>query len=344
MRLILHVTDACNLRCSYCFYRHGGAVMDLDTALAAISCVTPAAGRVDELVFFGGEPLLCRDLVLKTASWCRKEHPGRFAISLTTNGTLVDREYASAAKSLEIETAVSLDGMVETHDRCRRHSDGRGSYREALVGWSLLREVGMNPVAMKTVTRETVATIAADVKALLDVGVRRIGMGIDLFNGQWQPSDFEALRRGYGEVADLYVNHLGCDSAFSFHPFERRFGRGRSCAFGRSILAVSPDGRFFPCNSFVGNDAFCLGNVDMGVDVKRMESLFRQAHGAGAGCAGCALEGRCLSRCPCRNFSLSGSFEPSPILCCHERAVFPAVDRIVDAAARMGVALLEKRR
>ncbi|NTU83661.1 MAG: radical SAM/SPASM domain-containing protein, partial [Chloroflexales bacterium] len=58
----LHVTNACNLRCAYCYIEKSAEAMDLPTARAAVDAVVAAAlrhgyGEV-ALRYAGGEPLL----------------------------------------------------------------------------------------------------------------------------------------------------------------------------------------------------------------------------------------------------------------------------------------------
>ena len=96
MHYTLHMTARCNLRCSYCYVDYGGdmtletarAVVDLagrDATLAAqkgSSVQTERAPlavqesrsvqlRQAGLIFFGGEPLLLRDLITDTVAYAR---------------------------------------------------------------------------------------------------------------------------------------------------------------------------------------------------------------------------------------------------------------------------------
>lgn len=73
LRTPLHVTLlptlACNLRCPYCFQKESRSarVMSRSTQKATLHCLSRwvAAGRSQVLItWFGGEPLLCKDIVL----------------------------------------------------------------------------------------------------------------------------------------------------------------------------------------------------------------------------------------------------------------------------------------
>ena len=60
MHVTLHLTNACNLRCRYCYVHHGKQFMDREVARAAVDFAASAGSRCG-VVFFGGEPLLCKD-------------------------------------------------------------------------------------------------------------------------------------------------------------------------------------------------------------------------------------------------------------------------------------------
>jgi len=49
---------------------------------------------------------------------------------MQTNGTLLDDKALDALESLGIRVGVSLDGDIVSHDRIRRHANGRGSHDE----------------------------------------------------------------------------------------------------------------------------------------------------------------------------------------------------------------------
>ena len=93
MHFTLHLTDACNLRCRYCYVRQSNHSMTLDTAKAVVDLAAEDPGH-HGLIFFGGEPLLQRQLIYDTVAYAQSLHlPGKFHYKITTNGTLLDREF-----------------------------------------------------------------------------------------------------------------------------------------------------------------------------------------------------------------------------------------------------------
>jgi uncharacterized protein len=48
------------------------------------------------------------------------------------------------------------------------------------------------------------------------------------------------------------------------------------CGAGTEYLAVTPEGGLYPCHQFVGNNQFCLGNVEEGLTKSSKSSEWRE--------------------------------------------------------------------
>ncbi|MCL1888658.1 MAG: radical SAM protein, partial [Kiritimatiellaeota bacterium] len=121
MHLTLHLTERCNMACRYCYQTPGADDMAPDTARAAIrACAT---GENCGVIFFGGEPLLRKDLIWDIIRECENE-PRRFHYKVTTNGLLLDEDFLARAKQHRLHIALSHDGVAEAHDTCRVMPDG----------------------------------------------------------------------------------------------------------------------------------------------------------------------------------------------------------------------------
>src|SRR5688572_23582092 len=91
MNLTLVLTHQCNLACGYCY---AGAKdqrrMDWDTAKAAIDAALATGEKKLDLSFFGGEPLLEWDMLVKATEYAEARAPEagvRLRTLITTNGT-----------------------------------------------------------------------------------------------------------------------------------------------------------------------------------------------------------------------------------------------------------------
>lgn len=77
--LVLTLTDRCNLDCVYCFEQSKGrATMPLEVAKSAIQREFANSPDFDEIEIdlFGGEPTLCKDLIVDLVAWVGTEQNG----------------------------------------------------------------------------------------------------------------------------------------------------------------------------------------------------------------------------------------------------------------------------
>jgi uncharacterized protein len=138
-RLVLNITEQCNMRCKYCSYSgkypyervHQNQHMTLETAKKAVdfyllhSCQDP--GQI--IGFYGGEPLLnfnvIRGIVYYTADISKKKN---VYFKIETNGTLLNQNIIDFFIENNFIISISLDGPREIHDQNRILKNGRGSF------------------------------------------------------------------------------------------------------------------------------------------------------------------------------------------------------------------------
>jgi hypothetical protein len=134
LRVHLHPSDACNLRCVMCF-------LDLDSGRQRTWYGGPELGELmpylEEIKVFGGEPFFCetsRALILNALK------PRWTHTSFLTNGTLVTERVIEALEAVRIgHVDVSLDAAdADSYARIRL----RGSFEKALAGARRLVALG----------------------------------------------------------------------------------------------------------------------------------------------------------------------------------------------------------
>ena len=155
LNFTFQVTDACNLRCTYCYQAAKQEhYMSWPTAKAAIDYIFSEANKSNNIFsydtvfgiifeFIGGEPLLnvglikqiiqyIESILINTNSPWLLYH--RYSIS--TNGTLYftpEVQDLIHRYSDLLSISVTVDGIKELHDNCRIFPDGRGSYDLAVA-------------------------------------------------------------------------------------------------------------------------------------------------------------------------------------------------------------------
>lgn len=134
LRLHLHPSDACNLRCVMCF-------LDLESGRRRDWYAGPRLAELmrylEDFKVFGGEPFFCET---SRALLLNPEKPRWTHTSFVTNGTLVTERVIDALQAVRIgQVDVSLDAAsVESYERIRL----RGNFDKALAGARRLVALG----------------------------------------------------------------------------------------------------------------------------------------------------------------------------------------------------------
>lgn len=129
--LRLAITTKCILDCRYCFVYKNNRVMPYLTAVKAIEILLNSPGKQKILIIYGGEPLLCFDLVKKIIIFSQKKAAllkKRLVISLGTNGLRLNKVHLDFFKKTNTKLSISMDGEKIFHDKFRTDKAGKGSF------------------------------------------------------------------------------------------------------------------------------------------------------------------------------------------------------------------------
>lgn len=134
--LTIMPTEGCNFRCPYCYEDHAPVTMSRDILETIHQYIVDQAPnfRFISIDWFGGEPTLCKDVILETSQIIQslqKTHQFVYSASMTTNGYLLGLEDFKKYYQAGIRTyQVTLDGW--NHDQTRPHVTGKGTLAKIL--------------------------------------------------------------------------------------------------------------------------------------------------------------------------------------------------------------------
>lgn len=340
MHYTLHLTDDCNMACRYCYVKKDVHYMERDTARAAVYLAASEGGSRG-IIFFGGEPLLCQELIYDTVAYgekLQKSSNVRFHYKITTNGLLLDEEFLKYSTEHGVFIALSHDGVREANDANRIKKDGSGTFVQLEKAALMLLKYRPYAPVMMTVSPNTVMYYEKGVRYLYSLGFKYIICSMD-YAGQWSEEDLKELKRQYVLLAELYKELTLKEDKFYLSPFEVKLSshiHGDSyceerCELGKKQLSVAPDGRLYPCVQFVGDEEYYIGSVHSGIDETRRQSLYRINEQDKETCRDCAVKNRCNHHCACLNKQATGDFRKvSPVLCAHERILMPIADAMAE--------------
>ncbi|MCL5982196.1 MAG: thioether cross-link-forming SCIFF peptide maturase [Firmicutes bacterium] len=285
--LCLHLAHDCNLRCRYCFASGGDfggtrSLMSASVARQAVDFLLAASGgrRHCEIDFFGGEPLLNFTVLRETVAYGRgrsRELGKKLKFTVTTNAFSLSQEVQEYLNREGLSVVLSLDGRQEVHDRMRRQPDGSGSFGAVLAN---CRELvagrgGDNYYLRGTYTRYNL-DFAEDVLAMINEGFDCLSLEPAVLAPEsaeaLQLADLTLLEAEYERLVEMLWQLDQNGRPVRFFHFELDLIQGpcagkrvQGCGAGAAYLAVTPDGRLYPCHQFVGVEGFCAGHLDTGV-------------------------------------------------------------------------------
>lgn len=248
----LHVTNACNLRCMFCYQSSGEPypqeliLEEITGFLSQARAFKPKKGS-QTIILTGGEPLMRPDLWLI----CQRGSELGFKISLLTNGTLITEETAQEIKTHMERVQVSLDGMQKSNDVIR----GEGSFQRTVAGISTLLDVGVMPSVAIVATRLNLGEIPELLQFLREKGITQMQVRPVMYRGRGSANQPQlALRNNEYESLITRIYEEGYGSNPDLLNTERFAGdiktptrNARGCFAGWYAVSIAATGEVYPC-------------------------------------------------------------------------------------------------
>jgi radical SAM protein with 4Fe4S-binding SPASM domain len=246
--LYLHITNRCNLQCSYCYREsspHLPIVHDARRFCDMLEYIRSFAAPRLEVTFSGGEPLM---------------HPGFRDIAeastrqgyrnvLLTNGTLLSKDgLVDFVHDHFVRVKISLDGPnEEIHSRTR----GKGNFEKVVKNIEKLLAKGVRVSVQVTITKRVLPYVD-DIKTALP---ERPNLRF-VFTPMFPMGRGAVIETDCIDNDEFYSFSRGHDSPVRYVPG----GRARGCGAGAGNLSIADTGDVYPCHLF-HFDEFRLGNI-----------------------------------------------------------------------------------
>jgi uncharacterized protein len=318
--LILHLTDACNLNCRYCYHSQwnvksgGKKVMAIDVARRAVDFLFEHAGDLEEvvIVFFGGEPLLNFKVIPEVVDYAHQkaaEKGKKVNFAITTNGTLLSEDIIDFFDAKNIGITISIDGFENLHDRYRRFPDGSPSYGVLLPKIKRLLNQAVNKPAVARVTLvENPGKVPQILDHLLGLGFAEVGFApVTTGHSDYQLNnhDMDLLLREFQSLSRNFLDAAGerkfygfsniIDMLVSLHQGEVM---NYPCGAGLGLFSIDPEGRLYLCQRFTGENEFCMGDIFNGFNHKKLGAFRAQAEISNkTDCKQCWVRTLCTGGC-----------------------------------------------
>ncbi|MDR1263227.1 MAG: thioether cross-link-forming SCIFF peptide maturase [Oscillospiraceae bacterium] len=342
--MCLHAAHDCNLRCRYCFAHDGTysdptrARMSVSVGKAALDWLIGKSGsrRALEADFFGGEPLLNLRAVKEIVAYGRqreRETGKRFSFTITTNAVGLTDDAIHFINAEMDNCVLSLDGRREVHDRMRPDAGGHGSYDRALESaLKLVAARGEKSYYVRGTFTAYNLDFTNDALALADAGFEHISVE-PVVASEDEPyalkqEHLPRILAEYDALAAAYIERRRQGRPFSFFHFNVDLENGpclrkrlTGCGAGNEYVAVTPEGKLYPCHQFVGREGWEIGDATTGAFNSAMQRVFADNHVLSKpDCRACWAKYFCSGGCCANALSMNGRLDkPYELACAMQR-------------------------
>ncbi|MBW2142744.1 MAG: radical SAM protein, partial [Deltaproteobacteria bacterium] len=278
---------------------HSDRYMTWEIARKSIDFFLSRASRQDRtsISFYGGEPLLNRDLIKRSVKHIRKNSAlEELTVSVGTNATLLDDEMLDFFIENDLVLFISLDGPARVHNVARVFRNGRGTHERVVNALERIRDKNehyfQNRVCLLATYDEQndlLEICRYFSQGLLREVSARVNHIRDLDTGARSISEPKTVRyqKSLDALMEVYLEGLRGNTAFNFSLASSVFRRAfrmlpqretgpasvttrpnRACIPGISQVFVSSDGLFYTCNHFCA-PGYDIGNYQTGLDIDK---------------------------------------------------------------------------
>jgi uncharacterized protein len=310
----LHITEACNLHCPYCYVRKSPKTMSLEVGARAIDTLVDTATKHRytsiKLKYAGGEPTLKFSLVQALHYRAlRRALETRLHLDevILTNGIGVTGSMLDFVARTGIRLMVSLDGGPATQNQVRPRGKGQDSYGSVYGTVARALRCGIRPTVSVTLTRLSLGGAAEAVAFALEQGLpfnlnfyRECSLTEPGKAAQSMVPDTKLLQETVTEILDLVA-------AFPSYPLSLTGILDRTrldiphhypCSAGRDYLAVDTQGRVSACQMMLEEPWADLSADDPLTEIRqRGAELFGPVDDR-ADCSACPWRTACSGGCP----------------------------------------------
>lgn len=341
MNYTIHLTESCNLRCKYCYEKNkSNKEISFENIKLLIDNEIKGNSSNSFITFYGGEPLLKKDLIYYTIDYIKsKKCKTKFNYAMTTNGTLLDKDFIEYIKKNNFSfISYSFDGRKETQDLNRITVDGNGSFNIVERNAKELLNNFDNVIAMMVITKNNIKDLEKNVEYLINLGFKYFNLQFNYLD-DWQDGDLKTIKDAYQKVSDIYYNKILKEEDISITIFDEKikthvqedYNCNKECNLGMKTINVGVDSNFYPCMQFVGNDKYVIGNCKDGIDFEARKNLIKEARKEHETCKTCAINRRCKHTCACQNYLTTNDINGlSPLTCELERIIIEISDKLAE--------------
>jgi uncharacterized protein len=187
--------------------------MNLETAKKAIDFVVnnyyKSNGNKEKpnISYFGGEPtLLWDEIIVPLTIWAEEKYNNLISFSITTNGTLLNKEKILFLKEHNIYPLLSMDGSEEVQNYNRPCRDGSPSFPLVFKNIPFLLENFPNMTFRATINQSTCNKVFDSYLFASSMGFQNIFLCPNA-REEWTSENISILSK---EIEKIFIHRTNC--------------------------------------------------------------------------------------------------------------------------------------
>lgn len=289
-KLVLNVSNMCNLRCKYC-YANGGSyhsdedLMTKEMAEKSLNKFYTFFDEIEIVQIFGGEPTMNMPVVRFICEYISERNSilgSATKIGLVTNGTLMTEEFIELVKKHDIQVTVSYDGEPKVNDLMRVYASGKGTSDVILNNVKRLREVTEQPTTIEVTYNQNHINSGVgiiDIIKFINNTVGNIPLHIVPAGGDTECYYVLNNRDEFIKSVDDVFQNSTNTNVYTYSLVQRivtslmtKKSSKYICEAGLGSLTVSTKGDIYPCFMFTDDESLNYGNIE-DTDIFNSEKL-----------------------------------------------------------------------
>lgn len=281
---VIAPTMDCNARCFYCYENHTRQeyYMDEVTRQELVRYIKKTAKGKKKLYisWFGGEPLLCIDLIRVVSqeliSFC-EENGIEYDSELTTNGYYLDKFIDDLSRYKISDTQVTLDGYKEEYLKRKNYIFCNDAWEKVIENIFAASGAGNHITIRFNIDKNNVDSVKQCVNFLISNNRWNKKIALYFYPLESNSSDFREICMPFFDeseyeaiMTELYEFLFQC-GYYKDRSYALDFHKLSLPCYGATmgILAVDYEGNLYQCQHLLCRKQYAVGNVSSGVHVTR---------------------------------------------------------------------------
>lgn len=338
----LHVTNACNLSCHYCYVQKSKEHMPEDVSQRAVEAIFRSAlkrhfGAI-RVKYAGGEASLAWQKILAThhfATQLARQHGLDFSAYMISNGVALPRRLIEQFREHKIDITISLDGIGAYHDTQRPFASGLGSFKYVDRTINQLLASNFIPHINITVSQRNVAGLPALLEYILVRDLpftlsyyRENACSAHLHDLQYTEEQMiDAMRAAFRVIEEHLPQRRLLGSLID--KADLRANHNYTCSAGRNYMVIDQRGGISKCHTEMHRTVSSVNADDPLAAIQADRSDFINLPvDEKEGCRTCKWKYWCTGGCPLVTYQATGRNDRRSPNCQIYQALFPDALRL----------------